>query len=1419
MKRITTILTFLMLLCMGVWADVLPSATVGAYFIQATPTMTAGGGNYTISTDASGNVTISPNNSGAFGENSNNYLQCTLVIKINVPSTTTAGILCQMRKASGDDSAAQGLYMNSDRKLTTSWGTGGRTSNAGETQLDAGEHTIIYIAKGGSSTGAEVYVDGTKKLTDSGLKASGVSYKAIYIPAAYASYITEVHYFSSVQSAANITSISTECSNHIYASQHAEEESVTVGSGKGLIIDVDANLSKFSGASDASSIGVAYGKTLTVNDAAFNTTYLSKVYGTGNVDVYGTQSANFATCETNIVYYGGAGTSESRVSIAHNGGAVKLTGAEKTYYLGGSNSATQTTVNFDGTTVDYSGELGIGAATYNINNTSITTPRFITSQGGNNRAAVVNLTGNTKITVTGNSNVDSNQSSIMIGHWNGSSNVTLSNTAQIEALDAQLLIGKTNNNQTITLNGSSNITAKGIKVSGNAGGTNTLNLNGGSLNLGDVGITSYSSSRSISINVTENSTITATAETLPLTQPITVASGKTLTIDGDNNTVDLASAPAPTLGTGSTINFIDATVTLNVNDRNLSGYTFTNCTATAQFVETGTEYAAGGFTITNVPAGVTVKVKKYGTTEYETVTPEDGTATISHSVGVSGSAAWLDYTFNETTLATNKPETPIGNIPNRGNAGSGQTLTIDNSQTSAVSYNEDGTFKVRYTPYRNMTWPENYTVAVSGNFPDVENGCLVAFGTRGGNYLALIRGANSNEIKLVKGQGQNAYTNIQTMAAENATAAAHLVVFTKQGNVFKVYCDGVNVATTEYDQTLGGGLQVGSIHGGYASTGVVSVMDNSLSDDQKNAVFCNAIRVYDYIISAAQMETLKSEFPYVSQGGNYTRTISADANLDAENAWYNVGEETNTNLPTNNVVEEVTYYPDIVITTAASSTLTVNADMDSRNIEFNGAGKLTIASDGTHNISIKGSVTVNGPISVKYGGTDLSAVPVSIGESGSIEFDFSAYDFSGVITSTDYPVTGNTSNYGDKVTSIYPSDNNTNHTYTLAFNSTTNSYYLTVAPTVAFMQDRAVSAILPYYTHLGSGVGNYTVYLGSTPYTNGTELGTAIEGWTTLSDCVEPIITINQPATGKFYRIKGYSNNYITSNTASNNAAMNGTASANNIVYYSAEQNFIFYGSGLGMYNTSIVAPVANTLNAYTFSEGAQKSHYYIQSNAESMGTYCYDNTANGTKVDRNNEPVTSGKYQTDWTLEEVTSLPVTISSVGYATLYAPVALTIPSSDGVKAYTGEISGDVFRLSEVDGTIPANTGVVLIGDAGTYNFNITSSAAFDGSNDLLGTVRTIAKPGDVLVLGMNDVVGFYTFTGANLSGFKTYLPEPTSGARALKIIFDDSETTGVNEVIGKMSEVTDGAIYDLQGRKVANPSRGMYIINGHKVVVK
>jgi hypothetical protein len=52
------------------------------------------------------------------------------------------------------------------------------------------------------------------------------------------------------------------------------------------------------------------------------------------------------------------------------------------------------------------------------------------------------------------------------------------------------------------------------------------------------------------------------------------------------------------------------------------------------------------------------------------------------------------------------------------------------------------------------------------------------------------------------------------------------------------------------------------------------------------------------------------------------------------------------------------------------------------------------------------------------------------------------------------------------------------------------------------------------------------------------------------------------------------------------------------------------------------------------------------------------------------------------------------------------------------------------------------------------------------------------------------------------------------------LFLDKETaaTGIKTVNTEVPFI-EGAIYDLQGRRVAKPARGLYIINGKKVMVK
>jgi hypothetical protein len=49
--------------------------------------------------------------------------------------------------------------------------------------------------------------------------------------------------------------------------------------------------------------------------------------------------------------------------------------------------------------------------------------------------------------------------------------------------------------------------------------------------------------------------------------------------------------------------------------------------------------------------------------------------------------------------------------------------------------------------------------------------------------------------------------------------------------------------------------------------------------------------------------------------------------------------------------------------------------------------------------------------------------------------------------------------------------------------------------------------------------------------------------------------------------------------------------------------------------------------------------------------------------------------------------------------------------------------------------------------------------------------------------------------------------------------DDNETTSLNEELRVKNEESVDAWYDMQGRKVAQPAKGLYIVNGKKVVIK
>ncbi len=302
-------------------------------------------------------------------------------------------------------------------------------------------------------------------------------------------------------------------------------------------------------------------------------------------------------------------------------------------------------------------------------------------------------------------------------------------------------------------------------------------------------------------------------------------------------------------------------------------------------------------------------------------------------------------------------------------------------------------------------------------------------------------------------------------------------------------------------------------------------------------------------------------------------------------------------------------------------------------------------------------------------------------------------------------------------------------------------------------------------------------------------------------------LTINLPEQGKFYRIRCTDGKkYLSSEINNNKLVMNGSEKARIFMY--TNDALLSYTEGLYI-NANNLNGIGTT-STVTFSAGKPGSYYVNVGERYIYGT--------GDAIDSGTETDNRGGYS--WWLEEVTSLPVTVGDAGYATLYFPVATTIPQ--GVTAYVlTSTSESNAVLTALEGTIPANQGVIIEAAAGNYNFDITDDVEFEGTNMLTGATATANVASGVITLTLQNNatsgIGLYKYTGTEVGIFKAHLELPEAQA-SNGFSFRIEGTTGIDEVKGENENVK--AIYDLTGRRVERINApGIYIINGKKVVIK
>ena len=206
---------------------------------------------------------------------------------------------------------------------------------------------------------------------------------------------------------------------------------------------------------------------------------------------------------------------------------------------------------------------------------------------------------------------------------------------------------------------------------------------------------------------------------------------------------------------------------------------------------------------------------------------------------------------------------------------------------------------------------------------------------------------------------------------------------------------------------------------------------------------------------------------------------------------------------------------------------------------------------------------------------------------------------------------------------------------------------------------------------------------------------------------------------------------------------------------------------------------------------------------------------------------------------------PLKLNKVGdksYATLYLPVDVQT-DADTKAYYISSVANNIAELTEVDdGMIPAFTAVVLVNEEASTQttLKVTSELSpivSEEDNLLKGTL--VPMPLDLsdettnYSLGVvNGNVGFYKYKNngsstITLGANKAYLqiPVPSSNSvRGFKFAFagDESfvsEDSGFVDGINEVQAIDDNVIYDLNGLRVNTLRKGIYVVNGKKVVVK
>lgn len=176
-------------------------------------------------------------------------------------------------------------------------------------------------------------------------------------------------------------------------------------------------------------------------------------------------------------------------------------------------------------------------------------------------------------------------------------------------------------------------------------------------------------------------------------------------------------------------------------------------------------------------------------------------------------------------------------------------------------------------------------------------------------------------------------------------------------------------------------------------------------------------------------------------------------------------------------------------------------------------------------------------------------------------------------------------------------------------------------------------------------------------------------------------------------------------------------------------------------------------------------------------------------------------------------TMTVNVTAAGYATYSSEYALDLSKVSGIEAYTATIDGSNVTFTKQTGAVAPATGLLIKAAEGSYDIPVATSGATIANNALVAMLSASDVVAGSYVLMTKPYVGFFKTTSSfSCTANTAYIAPLPAEAR---IVLPGNDATAIKAIEAEKN----GEVYNLAGQRVVKAQKGLYIMNGKKVVVK